>query len=330
MESRPDAPRALRLGGLLVWLMVGIPTALQGTGRFEAFVVWVGGFVLFGALFAATTASGRSHPPAVRTAALLAQAGAVIVMTAVSPRLRGHASRPRGHAGRLVAAATRGARLGRASDRRPGIHHHWTPRSALLLAPPYLGFQVLAWLAMGALAREMRAAAGIPWRPARNAELLATRGSSRRRRGSTKAPHRWGELHDAMGHSLAALSLNLEALAQAHEVPSAPLETARALTRPARPIHRSPHTAANVAPIAPTAIADVARLPVPVPSLVRASYSVRCPWLQRTFHCMRNARSGCTTSVSQGSATLRSAAIVARCRRLHAVPATVHRAAGTH
>ena len=34
-----------------------------------------------------------------------------------------------------------------------------------------------------------------------------------------------------VGHHLAALSLNLEALAQDHVVPPAPLETARALTR---------------------------------------------------------------------------------------------------
>ena len=61
MATPPATPRLLRLAGLLVWLMVGIPTALQGTGRLEAFAVWVGGFLIFGALFAATTGGGP-HP----------------------------------------------------------------------------------------------------------------------------------------------------------------------------------------------------------------------------------------------------------------------------
>jgi signal transduction histidine kinase len=231
MESRPDAPRALRLGGLLVWLMVGIPTALQGTGRLEAFVVWVGGFVLFGALFAATTASGRSHPPPVRTAALLAQAGAVVVMTAVQCR---------GYEGTLLVLVA--MQVGWWMPQRAGlvwvalqtialawgIQHHWSLRQALLLAPPYLGFQVLGLLAMGALAREVRAAGELA---STNAELLATRELLAQTARVNERLRIAGELHDAMGHSLAALSLNLEALAQAHEVPPAPLETARALTR---------------------------------------------------------------------------------------------------
>jgi hypothetical protein len=45
MATPPATPRLLRLAGLLVWLMVGIPTALQGTGRLEAFAVWVGGLI---------------------------------------------------------------------------------------------------------------------------------------------------------------------------------------------------------------------------------------------------------------------------------------------
>ena len=230
MASSPATPRLLRLAGLLVWLLVGIPTALQGTGRLEAFAVWAGGFLIFGALFAATT-SGGPHPPGVRTAALLAQAGAVIAMTAVQCR---------GFEGTLLVLVA--MQIGWWMPPRAGlawvalqtlalawaIQHHWSLRQALLLGPPYLGFQVLGLLAMGALAREMRAAVELA---SANAELVATRDLLAQTARVHERLRIAGELHDAMGHHLAALSLNLEALAQDHVVPPVPLETARTLTR---------------------------------------------------------------------------------------------------
>ena len=230
MATLPATPRLLRLAGLLVWLLVGIPTTLQGTGRLEAFAVWASGFLIFGALFAATTGGGP-HPPGVWTAALVAQAAAVIAMTAVQCR---------GYEGTLLVLVA--MQVGWRMPTRNGlawvvlqtlalawgIQHHWSLRPALLLAPPYLGFQVLALLAMGALAREMRAAADLA---GANAELLATRELLAQTARVNERLRIAGELHDAMGHHLAALSLNLEALAQDHEVPPAPLETARALTR---------------------------------------------------------------------------------------------------
>ncbi|HET6897149.1 MAG TPA: hypothetical protein VFK70_02335, partial [Vicinamibacteria bacterium] len=163
MAPDTDTPRGLRLAGLFVWLLVGIPTALQGTGRLEAFAVWLGGFLVFGALFAVTT-GGRAHPPGAVTAALLAQAAAVIAMTAVQCR---------GYEGTLLVLVA--MQIGWRMPPRTGltlvalqtialawgIAHHWSLRQALLLAPPYLGFQILAFLAMGALAREMRAAAAL-------------------------------------------------------------------------------------------------------------------------------------------------------------------------
>jgi signal transduction histidine kinase len=230
MATLPATPRLLRLAGLLVWLLVGIPTALQGTGRLEAFAVWVSGFLIFGALFAATTGGGP-HPTEVWTAALTAQAAAVIAMTAVQCR---------GYEGTLLVLVA--MQVGWRTPTREGlawvvvqtlalawaIAHHWSLRQALLLAPPYLGFQVLALLAMGALAREMRVAAELA---STNAELLATRELLAQTARVNERLRIAGELHDAMGHNLAALSLNLEALAQDHVVPPAPLETARALTR---------------------------------------------------------------------------------------------------
>ena len=229
MAPETDVPRGLRLAGLLVWVLVAIPTALQGPGGREAFAVWLGGFLVFGALFAATT--GGRHPPAVATAALLAQAAAVIAMTAVQCR---------GYEGTLLVLVA--MQIGWRMPPRTGlawvtvqtlalawgIAHHWSLRQALLLAPPYLGFQVLALLAMAALVRETRAAAALA---AANAELVATRELLAQTARVNERLRIAGELHDAMGHNLAALSLNLEALAQDHAVPPAPLETARMLTR---------------------------------------------------------------------------------------------------
>jgi signal transduction histidine kinase len=230
MATAPPLPRAMRLASVLVWLLVGVPTALQGAGRIEAFAGWLLGFLVFGALFAAAT-DGRPHPPAAVIAALFAQALAVIGMTAVQCR---------GYEGTLLVlvAMQVGWRMRPAAGTTWivlqtlalawAIQLSWSMHQALLLAPPYLGFQILALLAMAALARETRATAALQ---SANAELIATRDLLTQTARVHERLRIAGELHDAMGHHLAALSLNLEALAQDHEVPPGPLETARALTR---------------------------------------------------------------------------------------------------
>jgi signal transduction histidine kinase len=82
---------------------------------------------------------------------------------------------------------------------------HWTPRAAILLVPPYLGFQLLAFLTIESTAQSSRMAE----------RLRISR-----------------ELHDAIGHHLTALTLNLEAALQrtsgdAHEK----IEVAQSLAR---------------------------------------------------------------------------------------------------
>jgi signal transduction histidine kinase len=85
------------------------------------------------------------------------------------------------------------------------IAFHWTPRSALLLIPPYLGFQVLAFLTVQILERESR-----------TAERL-------------RIAH---ELHDSLGHHLTALTLNLEsARMRTSGDATADVEKAQALAR---------------------------------------------------------------------------------------------------
>jgi signal transduction histidine kinase len=88
----------------------------------------------------------------------------------------------------LVAIAMQSAALAAA------VAVHWTPGAALLLAPPYLGFQLLAFFAAAGI-RRLEAAKDLELENGRLEERLRI---SR-------------ELHDRLGHHLTALNLNLEA-----------------------------------------------------------------------------------------------------------------------
>lgn len=229
MTPSSETHRLLRLAGLLTVLLVTAPAAIEGVSRPAGFAVWLGGLVLFGVLYAWTTPRLESPSPALR-AALAGQAACVIVMVATQCR---------GLEGTLLVLVA--MELGLVVPRRSGlpwiaaqslalfwaIQHHWSLRPALLFTPPYLGFQVLAFLVVELLGREARARAELA---RTNAELVSTREllAESARLGERLRIAR--ELHDTMGHHLAGLSLNLEALAQ-RESPAPPLETARSLTR---------------------------------------------------------------------------------------------------
>jgi signal transduction histidine kinase len=107
--------------------------------------------------------------------------GALLVLIAL--RLGGFATRRAG----LAAIALQSAAMGVA------IGVHWSPRAALLLVPPYLGFQLLAFFAAEGLAR------------------LAATGELRLENSRLEERLRISrELHDRLGHHLTALNLNLE------------------------------------------------------------------------------------------------------------------------
>jgi signal transduction histidine kinase len=84
---------------------------------------------------------------------------------------------------------------------------HWVPRAAIMITPPYLGFQLLAYLVIDATRREAEAREEI-------GRLLA---DSSRIAERLRLAH---ELHDTAGHNLGALSLHLEAALQRTDGPT--------------------------------------------------------------------------------------------------------------
>lgn len=225
----PDTRRFVRLTGVLTWLLVATPPAVEGLGKPWEFRTWLAGMIAFAALFAWTT--GRlDRPGRALLVALAAQSACVIVMSAAQYH---------GLEGTLLVLVS--LQLGLIAPRRVGlpwiaaqslgmawaIQHHWALRPALMFAPPYVGFQVLAFLMVQLLAREALARESLA---RANAELLATRERLAETARLEERLRIARELHDAMGHHLAGLSLNLEALGQ-RQGSTPPLETARALIR---------------------------------------------------------------------------------------------------
>jgi signal transduction histidine kinase len=203
--------RMLRIGGLLTWLAVGVPVAINATSSPARLALWFVAFAAFGIGFI--------------TRILSVQTAAVIAMVAILCN---------GFEGSLLALIA--MQLGSVMSRRPGvwwvlvqtalffaaISFHWSPRPAFLLTPPYLGFQLLAFFGFEMLAREAaarRELAGI------NAMLAESSRVAERLRISR-------ELHDALGHHLTALALNLEAaLHRSDDASRERLETAQKLAK---------------------------------------------------------------------------------------------------
>jgi signal transduction histidine kinase len=99
---------------------------------------------------------------------------------------------------------------------------HWNTRSALLLAPAYVGFQILAFFAFELLEREIRTSAQLRAMQ----DLVADGGRLTERLRIAR------ELHDALGHHLTALTLNLEAaLVRTEGAAHGDVEKAQALAR---------------------------------------------------------------------------------------------------
>jgi len=187
-----ERARLIRIGGTLTWLAVAVPLIIESSHSLPRLGLWAVSWLAFGIAL-------QRNWLVVEVAAVIGMVltmcdgfeGTLLVIVAmqlVMPRRRAFVWI--GVQTLLLAIAV-------------GIH--WTPRSALLLTPPYLGFQLLAFLTIESIDRSSRMAE----------RLRISR-----------------DLHDTIGHHLTALSLNLEAALQrtsgdAHEK----IEVAQSLAR---------------------------------------------------------------------------------------------------
>jgi signal transduction histidine kinase len=185
--SRPQT--SMVLAGMAAWLLVSSPTWIEAQAS-PRFPVWVIAWLVCGA--AMVVASRRARLDGAAAGALAVQGAAIAVMVGLLCN---------GFEGMLLVFAA--AQLGRIARLRVGlawlaaqtlvvataIGAHWTPRSSLMLMAPYLGFQLFAFFA------------------ARVQVELAERSRVEERLRIAR------ELHDALGHHLTAMSLNLEVAA---------------------------------------------------------------------------------------------------------------------
>jgi signal transduction histidine kinase len=226
--------RRLQRAGLLTWLLVGLSVvlSLRQPITLVRFGPWLVAFLVFGAAY------GRSFNTLARaTFESLAPWIAVQVACVLALVLL----LCQGFEGTLLVLVA--LQLGLVADTRTGvvwvvaqsallawaIQLHWSLPPAVMLTPPYFGFQLVALFAMRALDGEARARLSLTHALA---ELRATQELLAEGARSSERLRLSREIHDAIGHHLVVLGLNLEEAARkAGEEAREPLATARALGR---------------------------------------------------------------------------------------------------
>jgi signal transduction histidine kinase len=210
--------RILGIAGLIAWLMVGLPVVIQGANVPGTMLQWAIAFVLFGALFLTDLRYPRFSFLALEALCVALMAlllcdgfeGSLLVLIAM--RLPSLVDRKSG----LLWIVAQTLLLAGA------VAIHWNPRSAFLLTPPYLGFQILAFFSFELLERELRTSAQLRAMQ----DLVADGGRLAERLRIAR------ELHDALGHHLTALTLNLEAaLLRTEGAAHGDIEKAQSLAR---------------------------------------------------------------------------------------------------
>ena len=210
--------RILGAAGLTAWLMVGLPVMLQGANVSGVMPRWVVAYVLFGALFIVNLRHPRLSLLAMEALCVVVMVlllcdgfeGALLVLIAL--RLPAMLERWRGIA--WIAGQTLLLLV--------AVSIHWNSHIAWLLALPYFGFEILAFFSFELLEREMRTSAQLRAMQ----DLVADGGRLAERLRIAR------ELHDALGHHLTALTLNLEAaLVRTEGAAHGDVEKAQALAR---------------------------------------------------------------------------------------------------
>ena len=231
-----DYPRFLRIAGLAIWAVVGLPVlatsrTIRALGASNvSFAAWAAAFVLFGAAFLRTSAAARSAEDRPGTLVLLAaQAAAVLALVALPPCY--------GLEGALlvlVALQLGGWLVPRAAvlwivaqsiALFVTIALHWNTHAGIMLAGAYFPFQLLAFWTAHLLARETAERTSLA---RANAELEGTRELLAETNRIAARARIARELHDLLGHHLTAMALNLETASHlANGEPLAHIEAAR-------------------------------------------------------------------------------------------------------
>jgi signal transduction histidine kinase len=217
--------RLIGMIALVTWLLVALPLVLYHGPSVLLNWRWSAVYITFGALFA----WDLRHPHLVLLGLAAAAALGLVLL------------RCNGYEGALLALVA--MQLGTRVERAAGIAWilgqsallgiadaiAFSPHSTRLLLPPYLALQLIAFFVFKTIAREAAARTALV---ASNAEL---RGVARILADSSRMTERLRiaqELHDALGHHLTALSLNLEAALQlTHGAAHASVTTAQTLAR---------------------------------------------------------------------------------------------------
>jgi signal transduction histidine kinase len=219
-------PRVLLFTGAAAWLGVSVATLITAESR-ARLLAWAFPSLLFIGAFAWNARRRKNS-----LVALACQSIGAIAMVALLSN---------GYEGLLLVLVA--AQLALYGDNRIGtawilvqsialavaIAFHWSLRPALTLGPPYLGFQILMFVAVKLFADERRARDGLD---AANRNLLRLQSQLAAKTRAEERLRIAQDMHDVLGHHLTALNLNLELAArQSADTVRSTIGTAQALTR---------------------------------------------------------------------------------------------------
>jgi signal transduction histidine kinase len=220
-------PRALLFAGIAAWLCVSLATAIEAPFTLRL-LAWACASTVFITAFLWSTRTTRR--PLI---ALALQSAAAVSMAALFCN---------GYEGLLLVLLA--AQLALSTSSRLGfgwlgvqslaltvaVAFQWHTQAALLLALPYLGFQVLMFAVLRLFTEERRMREEVVHA---HAELLRMQSALAEKSRIEERLRMAQDLHDSLGHHLVALSLNLEIAA--HESQGA----ARATVRTAQMLARA-------------------------------------------------------------------------------------------
>jgi signal transduction histidine kinase len=237
MRSSRLALRWLRVAGTITWTVIGVtflfffedePDILDGSRLF----LWSAAYLGFLGLFWLNTGPGEARAVGVRRAALVAQSLSALAIAGLPQKPVGFifltlvaAQMPKLVSGRLAVAwvVLQSGAMGWIYAR---IVPTWEAQAYIAV---YLGFQAFAYMVVRAALSEAEARDDLARTLAELSAKEALLAESRRLAERTRIGR---DLHDVLGHHLAALNINLEAAAHRTEGEAREnVERARALAR---------------------------------------------------------------------------------------------------